>query len=753
MKLTRESLIMMEELNGARAIDADDRHNAGLGGVHFDEPHSSSIHIPQPPPESSLSPAVPSKSKSKSHSHSHHSLPQPSSVVDTYTSNGNGKDGTSSTSSSVNDSANANHHHPHHPQLQTNVFTFKDEARASLLLMSNAKLNILIICGPAAIISSIAGFNETIIFCFAGLALIPCAERLSFVTEQVAEHTNETIGALLNATFGNAPEFLISSAALRSGFYRVVQLTLLGSMLTNLLFVFGLSCFIGGLQWQVQEIRITSGNVSIGMLLTAAMGLVLPAALKLSNESNMVNVNLSRRGLSDIAAIDMNTNERVVDSSGGYGGDNTSYIYDDDLTENDILFSRINAIVMVIGYISYLIFQLGSHKEEFDYDGDEYAAFGGGHNIVRTSHYNQQGQDKEGGEVRSATLPKKKRKPVARRNVFCIKNCVLLKYCPNVHGRESGNGSTIAKGTDVEGEASSERDVFIDHYSHHSNIDLKLDEVGIIELTQAGKANGISKRRKDSNSSSSNGMNGTSATSRTRSRSFSNNKANGSDEEMNRDDMHGIKDKLSDDYRAADARHHHYHPTLPPSLDPMLEPIQVEQDLQEQEEYYQQQQPMTMRMGLVWLGVITAVISILSNLLVETIDGFAIGSNMSEVFTSVIIIPFFSNIAEQVSAVIFAYRNKMDLCIGVTVGSAIQIGQFVMPGCVLVGWMMDKSMTLYFRGYETICLLLGVLCVAAVLQGGTTNWLVGVFFVGVYTMIAAGFAFHEKEDLSTEDSS
>lgn len=63
----------------------------------------------------------------------------------------------------------------------------------------------------------------------------------------MAEHTNETIGALLNATFGNAPELLISSAALSNGYYRVVQLTLLGSVLTNLLFVFGLSCLVGGM--------------------------------------------------------------------------------------------------------------------------------------------------------------------------------------------------------------------------------------------------------------------------------------------------------------------------------------------------------------------------------------------------------------------------------------------------------------------------------------------------------------------------
>ena len=73
---------------------------------------------------------------------------------------------------------------------------------------------------------------------------------------------------------------------------------------------------------------------------------------------------------------------------------------------------------------------------------------------------------------------------------------------------------------------------------------------------------------------------------------------------------------------------------------------------------------MSMRLGLLWLGIVTTLISIVSDILVETIDGFAARSPMSEVFVSVIIIPFFSNIAEQVSAVIFAYKNKMDLCVG-----------------------------------------------------------------------------------------
>lgn len=103
---------------------------------------------------------------------------------------------------------------------------------------------------------------------------------------------------------------------------------------------------------------------------------------------------------------------------------------------------------------------------------------------------------------------------------------------------------------------------------------------------------------------------------------------------------------------------------------------------------------MSIRMGLIWLAIITMSISIMSDVIVDSIDGFAGMSNISEEFTSVIIIPYFSNIAAQVSSIIFAYRNKMDLCVGITVGSAVQIAQCVLPGCVIVGWFMDRPMTL-----------------------------------------------------------
>ena len=74
----------------------------------------------------------------------------------------------------------------------------------------------------------------------------------------------------------------------------------------------------------------------------------------------------------------------------------------------------------------------------------------------------------------------------------------------------------------------------------------------------------------------------------------------------------------------------------------------------------------------------------LLSMLVDKIDGFAQRMQLSQVFTSMVIIPFCSNVAEQVSTILFAYRKKMDLCVGITVGSAIQIAiLFLLDGTML----------------------------------------------------------------------
>jgi len=295
------------------------------------------------------------------------------------------------------------------PQWSILLSNIQNDILLSTNLIFKSKLTWLLIFGPVALVGKTGIFGESVCFILAGLTLIPLAERLSFVTEEVALHTNQTIGALLNATFGNAPELLISGAALQEGYYRVVQLTLLGSMLTNLLFVFGLSCFIGGLRYQVQKLRIVSGNASIGMLMLAVAGLALPAALMLSDEMIM--------GTEEKEYIDKN-------------GDGKSDI-NDGPTFSMVGFSRFNAVIMIMGYLLYLLFQLGSHSDEFDDLEEEEEE---DETEMRTI-----GSDDE----EAVTQPlqhrpvHKKRKKKARKNKFCHR--LFRGYAQN--DEESNNNS------------------------------------------------------------------------------------------------------------------------------------------------------------------------------------------------------------------------------------------------------------------------------------------------------------------------
>merc|ERR1711998_797079 len=84
-------------------------------------------------------------------------------------------------------------------------------------------LNLLLLCTPPAMLSHYLDWGQGHTFTLSLLAIAPFAERLSFVTEQLALHTSETLGGLLNATFGNVTELIVSLFALEAGLYRIVQ--------------------------------------------------------------------------------------------------------------------------------------------------------------------------------------------------------------------------------------------------------------------------------------------------------------------------------------------------------------------------------------------------------------------------------------------------------------------------------------------------------------------------------------------------
>jgi Ca2+:H+ antiporter len=119
---------------------------------------------------------------------------------------------------------------------------------------------------------------HTYIFISACISIVPLAGMLGHATEQVAHHAGEGIGGLLNATFGNAAELIIAIAALQKGLYDVVKASLTGSIIGNILLVFGLSALAGGFRYKTQRFNATAASAQAILLTLAAIGLIIPAA-------------------------------------------------------------------------------------------------------------------------------------------------------------------------------------------------------------------------------------------------------------------------------------------------------------------------------------------------------------------------------------------------------------------------------------------------------------------------------------------
>lgn len=109
------------------------------------------------------------------------------------------------------------------------------------------------------------------------LAIIPLAGLMGRATEYLSDKVGDAMGALLNATFGNACEFIIALAALRAGYVDVVKASITGSIIGNILLVLGASILAGGMKFQTQTFNRVSASVSATLLALAAISLMVPS--------------------------------------------------------------------------------------------------------------------------------------------------------------------------------------------------------------------------------------------------------------------------------------------------------------------------------------------------------------------------------------------------------------------------------------------------------------------------------------------
>lgn len=142
------------------------------------------------------------------------------------------------------------------------------------------------------------------------------------------------------------------------------------------------------------------------------------------------------------------------------------------------------------------------------------------------------------------------------------------------------------------------------------------------------------------------------------------------------------------------------------------------------------------------LGVATALIAWMSEILVGSVEHAAHQLGMTSVFVGVIVVAIIGNAAEHSTAIMVARKNRMDLALGIAVGSSIQIALFVAPVLVVVSrWIAPRAMDLVFTPAEVVGMALSVVITAQIASDGESNWFEGAQLLAVYLIMALLFYF------------
>lgn len=150
---------------------------------------------------------------------------------------------------------------------------------------------------------------------------------------------------------------------------------------------------------------------------------------------------------------------------------------------------------------------------------------------------------------------------------------------------------------------------------------------------------------------------------------------------------------------------------------------------------------MSVRAAIVMLVVATALIALMSEFLVGSVEPMTAQLGISEFFVGIILVPIIGNIAEHVVAIEVALKNQMELSLGISLGSSIQIALLVAPLLVFISLLMGHPLTLEFNNFELIALLGSCVIAALVSIDGRSNWFEGALLLALYLILAIAFFF------------
>lgn len=629
-------------------------------------------------------------------------------------------------------------------------------------ILFSSWINVLLVFVPIGIILGAlqewGGLNiisPSGIFALNALAIVPLASLLAFATESVAVQMGDSWGALLNVTFGNAVEIIVFVLGLVAKEVRIVQAAALGSILSNLLLILGMSFVLGGLRFREQLYNSSVSQLSAGLLSLSVISLLIPTAFH-------------------AAFSDEELADRVV-----------------------LTVSRGTSVVLLIVYVLYLIFQLKSHAffyestpqhliDEESHPGVLAAMLDSSSSSSDDSSSSSSDSDSTAGSHKTKNRIKRALRRRRRKS-----NSSSNKDRPAVHRDDSTMDTltTVPTLTVDAVNSGDEADAEVQHRRASDQAAQSHDVKGE-KHRSSKKKHKKSKKTKKHRAKLGEVVELTDLT-QANETPVTNLRVGFVDEVIAiPDDNFGKRPSHVRQFSSAirpvlssTVFPHHQATTrslAPPSLrprdrteggstrrassmpdvretagtiaarsgrqaspHPVRVPVHAEAPVQTVEAR-EGDVPLSKKSAVVMLVVATGLVALSAEFLVGSINYLVQTSGISQAFIGLIILPIVGNAAEHITAVTVAYKNKMDLAINIALGSSIQIALFVTPLMVMLGWAIGTQMSLYFSLLETMSLFASTFIVNYLLIDGRSHYFEGIMLIAAYVIIAIAAFFYPQ---------
>ncbi|CAK7274179.1 hypothetical protein SEPCBS119000_006040 [Sporothrix epigloea] len=654
------------------------------------------------------------------------------------------------------------------PNVATRFFlTVKD-------IILSSWINVLLVFVPVGIAAHFAKLSAGIVFAMNAIAIVPLAGLLSHATESVASRMGDTVGALMNVTFGNAVELIIFIALVKDEI-EIVQASLVGSILSNLLLILGMCFLLGGLRYREQIYNSTVTQTSACLLSLSVSSLLLPTAFHASFSS----------------ASDADT--KVLEVSRG------------------------TSVILLLVYLLYLVFQLNSHAymyestpreivERESLPGPAAGYFNSSSESSSSSSSSDDSDSDDSDQSRSTAKRikraiKKGRKRIHNRTTSSPENAdapvstdlsgdkVAAAASTSLNSDSTGGPSApvdlramdsgvIADDEDDENLVvkSAERKKHKQHKKKKTAIAAEVREdkqdAQAVQAVGGIAANNVCAegqvRRVDfalgpdieaqtvtrPKPFSLRSLAGPGALSKTLSVNVFNSsgetsQGNGANAEPAfSNPMRPLPQLRRAASMPVEPRSYRNQPgALPPIVPVIVNRMPRTVTTVDGNDKTEEEPQVSQTTAVLLLLVSTGLVALCAEFMVGSINEVVSGnSGISEAFIGLILLPIVGNAAEHVTGVTVAMKNKMDLALGVALGSSIQIAIFVTPVVVLLGWIMNKDMSLYFTLFETVSMFVSAFIVNFLVLDGRSNYLEGALLCAAYVIIAVAAFFYPGSD-------